>query len=553
MKLPLRSNGALNTALLKKMETELRCGSATSLPHLAQLPLQQLAWHLHHLVAEVPACACGKPRLFKGFGKGYTAACKTTCFGKQRSAELKMLERYGVANSFQLEKSKQNGIATSQKRYGKDHFSQTAEFIKGAIETNQKNLGVDWPTQSDVITTKRRLQNNKKYGVNDPLQLPVVQAKLIQTNIQRYGVSWPTQNKLTVKKGQLTRKKTEDLKNPNRLKLNDPEAVLARYGELKNLTTLSTELGLHVNFVSRWFKNNGFAVDKKSRASSIEIELFEWLEGAGFEPRLHDRDLIKPYEIDVVVNNLGIEVNGIYWHSFDAVETTEEKRRHLRKLEMAELAGVGLFQFTDLEWNSRKDIIKSIILHRLGQSTPIYARKTQVKELKNSDVKEFFNLNHLQGHVPASVNLGLFLRDELVAVMNFSKPRFNKNYPWELIRYAGKKFHNVVGGAEKLLKAFQTMHVGPILSYSDRMKFTGALYERLGFVKSHVNPPAYHYTDRKQLMSRVKFQKHKLSKVLKIFDPSLSEAENCFNNKLRRYWDCGTIAWALKLNLGAGS
>jgi hypothetical protein len=38
--------------------------------------------------------------------------------------------------------------------------------------------------------------------------------------------------------------------------------------------------------------------------------------------------------------------------------------------------------------------------------------------------------------------------------MTFGKPRFNKNYEYELVRFASKLGTKVIGGAGKLLKYF---------------------------------------------------------------------------------------------------
>ena len=46
------------------------------------------------------------------------------------------------------------------------------------------------------------------------------------------------------------------------------------------------------------------------------------------------------------------------------------------------------------------------------------------------------------------------MKNQLVAVMTFGKPRFNKNYEYELIRYATKSGYHILGGAGKLLKYF---------------------------------------------------------------------------------------------------
>ena len=45
----------------------------------------------------------------------------------------------------------------------------------------------------------------------------------------------------------------------------------------------------------------------------------------------------------------------------------------------------------------------------------------------------------------------------------------------------------------------------------------------------------------------VRFQKHKLSGVLGLFDGSLTEAENMFMNGYRRLWDAGHIKYLWKV------
>jgi hypothetical protein len=41
----------------------------------------------------------------------------------------------------------------------------------------------------------------------------------------------------------------------------------------------------------------------------------------------------------------------------------------------------------------------------------------------------------------------------------------------------------------------------------------------------------------------MKYQKHKLEKLLPIFDPLLTEWQNMQNNGYDRIWDCGNDVW----------
>ena len=75
----------------------------------------------------------------------------------------------------------------------------------------------------------------------------------------------------------------------------------------------------------------------------------------------------------------------------------------------------------------------------------------------------------------------------------------------------------------------------------------GTLYSKLGFEYSHTSAPSYHYTkDYSKLENRVKFQKHKLAKLLEKFDNTLSLWDNMQHNGYDRIWDCGHDTWIFK-------
>mgnify|MGYP006268630221 CR=1 FL=1 len=67
----------------------------------------------------------------------------------------------------------------------------------------------------------------------------------------------------------------------------------------------------------------------------------------------------------------------------------------------------------------------------------------------------------------------------------------------------------------------------------------------LGFNFVNFTVPNYYYiiNNYKDIKNRMSFQKHKLHKILKTYDPSLAEWENMKNNKYDRIWDCGNSKW----------
>ena len=85
-----------------------------------------------------------------------------------------------------------------------------------------------------------------------------------------------------------------------------------------------------------------------------------------------------------------------------------------------------------------------------------------------------------------------------------------------------------------------------LVTYADLRWGTGDAYGKVGFTKVGVTRPNYSWCKGIIRYSRHHFQKHKLEKVLKTFDPSLSEAENCHRNGMWRIYDCGHSKWEMK-------
>jgi len=89
----------------------------------------------------------------------------------------------------------------------------------------------------------------------------------------------------------------------------------------------------------------------------------------------------------------------------------------------------------------------------------IFARKCSLRDISHrkyaSLVREFLETNHAQGWARGNrVVLGLFHNDELVQIMTFGKPRFNRHFEWEIIRECSKANTQIIGGASKLFKHF---------------------------------------------------------------------------------------------------
>ena len=148
--------------------------------------------------------------------------------------------------------------------------------------------------------------------------------------------------------------------------------------------------------------------------------------------------------------------------------------------------------------------------------------------------------------MPSTYYLGLYKDESLVMAISAGRNRFAKDNSVELHRMASIKYLTVVGGGSKLIKALKILiNNNTLISYCDRSKSNGSGYLAMGFTLLRTTSPGYFWTDGNEILSRYKCTKQKLSKLLKTYDSSLSESENMFNAKYRRYWDCGNYLFIL--------
>jgi G:T-mismatch repair DNA endonuclease (very short patch repair protein) len=373
-------------------------------------------------------------------------------------------------------------------------------------------------------------------------------------------------NKCTIKseKTQLKTKETCIKKYNKQRKWGNPIAGNDHYtkSKMKNLEdihnkkimeTLSNEhwsktsehFGLTLNSHSSAFKfmeANGYPIKTLNGTSRSEKEVKEFIDSLGIEYKENNKQIIKPYELDIYIpeKKIAIEYNGLYWHSSGSKETDNEKLKyHLMKTDMCEEKGIQLLHIFENEWTdtSKKEIWKSVIRHKLGLSKRIYARNCVIKEVSTKTANDFCEVNHLQGKCVASFAFGLFYDNELVQVVTFGKSRYNKSVDLELLRMCSKINTCIIGGASKLLKDFN------FISYANRRWSYGKVYETLGMKLTTISPPCYYYIDKDKLYHRSSFMKHKLKDKLEIFDQNKTEVENCYVNGLRRIWDSGNLVY----------
>lgn len=487
-----------------------------------------------------PRCLCCENYVnFDRFTKGYYSYCSITCRNKDEKLKLigeknpmkddinkkkikkTKLEKYGNENYVNVDKIKK----TKNDRYNDENYNNRIK----AKKTNFDKYGNSKYTNR----TKAKKTNLERYGdvyYNNP-------DKRHKTNFNKYGVKIynnrdKAKNTCMLKYGVSSHTQSDDYKTSmfkktienwiNKLNINDNDLnydgdcfIISNY--CKKHKTFKINKYVLRNRLNYGINDICTICNPISEHTSIkEKEISDFIcDELGHKTK---KIKINGKEVDIFLSdyNLGIEFNGLYWHSNIFVD----KNYHINKTNICEENNIQLLHVFENEWVYKKEIIKSIIRNKLNiVKSKIHARKCEIRDLKTSEAKDFLNNNHIQGFVNSSVRLGLFYDNELVSIMTFGKSRIvtggnPKNIgEYELLRYCSKLNTVVVGGASKLLKWFIKKH-NPIkiITYSDRRYSMGNLYLKLGFMFIKNTTPNYWYFKSGDLIlhHRFKFRKNVL-------------------------------------------
>lgn len=392
-----------------------------------------------------------------------------------------------------------------------------------------KKYGKEFISQVDDIKKKQKETNLKKYGKESYFQTEEFKKRQIKVINEKYGYV-----KSNVSQLHLSRDIIEIINNKEKLE----EFIIKN--NITNGKELSEKLNVNTSGILRKIRkfNLDYLMD---RSQSLEEKELKLIIEKYYKTENNTRKYLNGKEIDIFIPelNIGIEFNGNYWHC----EKKVDKNYHQQKSLLGEEKGIFLYHIFEYEWIYKKEQIINQLNNLLGINiNKIYARKCVIKKVDNKEKKLFLEENHLQGNDSSSIKLGLYYNDELVSLMTFCKPRFNKKYEWELSRFCSKSGCNVIGGASKLFKYFiEKYKPQSIISYSNIAHTKGKLYETLGFKLKEISEPNYVWwkTNLKPL-SRYQCQKHKLLQQGYIGN---SETDIMHNRKYFKIYDCGNKVW----------
>jgi len=540
-------------------------------------------------------CDCGYHLSFIGFKNGYRKTCgEKECFISSRKKTC--VEKYGVDNPKKskeiIEREKENIL----KKWDGKHYLFDESIRNKYKNTMLDRYGVEWAQQNEEINTKSKESWDKnpekdliiekranKIKSKSKEEKEIINSKKKKSLSENFG---SLGNFIDYRLEKIREKSLEKWGVDHHFKSKD--IIDLRISTYLNTITekIIERLPSHIKYLDRQYNknitdlylklncdncNNDFEITrqliylkcdseidpcpicnpKTHGISKMEQEVLEFIkENYNGDIQKNTNSLISK-EIDIYIPEFkqSFEFNGLYWHS----DIYKSRKFHLEKTLECKEIGINLFHIWEDDWLYRKNILKSMILNKIGKiSNRIFARNCEVKVLTdNKLIRDFLEKNHLQGFVGSSIKLGLFSNNELVSIMTFGGLRKSLGQKgidgsFELLRFCNKLNYNVVGGASKLMKYF-IKNYSPcnIISYSDFSRSDGNLYKKLGFELSHLSEPNYYYIINGVRNHRFNFRKDEL--VKEGFDKNKTEVQIMKERKIMRIFDCGMEKWILKV------
>lgn len=340
-----------------------------------------------------PNCkTCGKPLKFV---YGFKTFCSQRC--SNADPEVLIKNKLGVSNSL------------------KKAYTERGDEIKAK---RSKSLGLDSSCGSPFALSsnqnKAKITMIERYGVDNAYKMDKCKnkAKIIQrmqsVNYQKllgWGIEWV------------------DILNSNEIIVHNcceiHKNVKMTYSFFNNRTS-----GLHKrNCVLCPICNK----EGHTNLTGMELHIKKYLEELGVKYILHDRKTIKPKEIDIYLPdyNIGIECNGIYWHSKEYNDSKPGRKIknftnvHLDKRLICESKGIKLIYFWEDRFITNLEAIKGH-LGRLIQPMLIDLNTNfEIVNITKSTALDFNNVNNIFEFKEEKYYVGLYVKNNLYATYSF--------------------------------------------------------------------------------------------------------------------------------------
>lgn len=391
----------------------------------------------------------------------------------------------------------------SMATHGVKNSAQRPEVRKKISETGWMG--------SEEFREKRSATMIERYGSDNIFDSEELKAKYVATMLEKYGVEHPSMNNEIMSRIVANSRKTN--------------IASGLWTEIngKTMPEHASDIGLSRSFFGKLVKERGFenAIAHEKFISSLESKVMFFLNDLDIK---YERDItIDRLKPDLVIGDIIIECDGLYWHSDEFVDKNYHMDKHRRYIE----SGYTSLFFRSDEILNKFDIVKSIILNKVGKSIKYQARKLRFKIIDNTEAHKFMDDNHLMGSAKtASVSYGLYDKDELISCMQFKR---KKGPEYDLSRFCNKLNVSVVGAYSKFLHEFiERTDFTQLSNFIDMRYGSGAYLNKFGFSFIH-SSPSFKWTDGSVSYHRLKFP-----------------GNSGYELGLHKIWDCGQAKYILE-------
>jgi hypothetical protein len=437
------------------------------------------------------------------------------------------LQRYGTVCSLQNPKVQEKVRASLQRKYGVQNSAQIPSARAKASQTNIALYGTPCSLSSPLIRRKiARTKQIKAYG-------PDLYAKIHTKAFWMHEVLELRQSLLEVSvKYQLNHTRCSEwfakytgltvreayFGLENYAKLKDPAYWAEEYEKKqRTLEQIAKDFGISDGTAGQFFHEfSGLELRETLYHAADELSLLNWIKTVYPYPEevtsttyaqiARDKGLNPPqrrFTLDIFLprENLGIEFNGLYWHSN---EFHPEPTYHLEKtLELNKL-GCRLIHIWSDDWELKQDLIKSKLLSilNLSQVPRIHARECTIRIPTKEEKRTFYEQNHIKGDGQGQVSYALeHPHCGTVAMITLKTTSTPGTY--DLNRFATNINFRVPGAFSKLFTHFQRNNqFTQIYTYADRAWSDGNVYKQSGFTLTSTTPPAFHGIEYNKRISR---------------------------------------------------
>ncbi len=402
-------------------------------------------------------------------------------------------------------------------------------------KTNLERYGTISPAASNQLKDKVKQTMLERYGVENASQIPEIKEKKKLLSLERYGVENPMQSKEVKEKQQESCFRTNGVYNPmhsDKIKSKLQQTCLDRYG----VTNAGGTIESKIKILESLTKNS------PNYSSKGENEIREFVKSLGLNGESGYIGGSNPKQLDIKIKelNIGIEYNGLYWHS-EQIKTIYPNY-HKDKMLAAKEQGYRLIQIFEHEWRDKQHQVKSFLKSALGKNSRIiYGRNTEILEIPKKEAQEFLKSYHILGAGHFIKAFGLKLDNELLCLIAIGKHHRNSN-EFVLTRFVGKEDINVIGGLSKLT-SHAIKEFGQLTTWIDLRFSDGSNWLKSGWQLVKTLNPDYFYYNIKNLKIISK-QSRKKSNVNTPVE--MTEHEHALKDGLRRIYDCGKLKLLFK-------